>query len=222
MPSYNIPLTRITRQEAARYAGLRGQDDLLQPLLSEACTEALLLAKPRACWQIYPYSAGLINAPQPLPLSGASIVEHLSGATAVAVLAVTIGAGAEEKSAAHFDGGNYTAGLLLDAAASAAVEDAADIANELITAQARVHGLAAISRFSPGYGDWGIASQPEILALAGGETIGISVTPSCMLLPRKSITAVIGLCPPGIITATPCKNHCANCQKTDCLARKEF
>ena len=77
-------------------------------------------------------------------------------------------------------------------------------------------------RFSPGYGDWPIQQQPEILELAKGSVIGVSLTESLMLMPRKSITAIIGLYHPAPdCPAEPAKKHdCSQCSKLDCLSRK--
>ena len=50
------------------------------------------------------------------------------------------------------------------------------------------------ARFSPGYGDFSIQYQKEILAvLEAGKSIGLSMTDGCMLIPTKSITAIIGI-----------------------------
>lgn len=49
-------------------------------------------------------------------------------------------------------------------------------------------------RFSPGYGDFSIQYQDEILRMIDAQkTIGLSLTEGKMLTPSKSITAVIGM-----------------------------
>jgi cobalamin-dependent methionine synthase I len=47
-------------------------------------------------------------------------------------------------------------------------------------------------RFSPGYGDWTLDNQPQVLQLAEAERIGITLTESNIMIPRKSVSAVIG------------------------------
>ncbi len=73
-------------------------------------------------------------------------------------------------------------------------------------------------RFSPGYGDFSIEHQGEILRmLDSAKKIGLSMTGGNMLAPTKSVTAVIGLgreaatCPPG---------GCEGCGKADCIYRR--
>ena len=51
------------------------------------------------------------------------------------------------------------------------------------------------TRFSPGYGDFDISHQKEILDLLNCFRIGISMTDGYMLIPTKSVTAVIGFSP---------------------------
>lgn len=218
MATYNIPLTTIDEAEVVRYAG----STKLAPAataLAAACRDTLLLARARASWQLYSYDQQRINE---LTLCGQSITAHLADCTEVAVLAVTIGPALEAAVSKAFAAGEYSAGLLLDAAGTTAVEAAADAANAYIAAEASRRGLEAVNRFSPGYGDWPLAQQPAVLKLADGEAVGIEVTESCMLLPRKSVTAVIGLRSPA--DGSPpviCQSSCSNCAKINCLARKE-
>ena len=223
MTVYHTILSDVPENETARYAGLGDNPDFPAALLREACLEARLLIAPRAAWEIYSYSNHTIEAERPLILENPSIINHLSGCRKIIVLALTIGDALEKKAAALFEAGNYTAGLLLDAAGSAAVEAAADKVNDYLTSLAAREGLHSVMRFSPGYGDWKITVQPRLLELAGSNQIGLSAAPSCMLVPRKSITAVIGL-KDSVADTVPvfrCRQNCATCSQNNCLARKE-
>lgn len=225
MQTYNPPLTKVDKEEVRRYAGLKSTESFPEQLLDIACAEALLFAKPRAVWNIYPYEAvsGTIAAPVPLRLVGKSVTGHLAGTGEAAVLAVTVGTDLEEEVSRLFAAGEYTAGLLLDAAGTAAVEQAADAANAYIADQAARRGLAARRRFSPGYGDWPITDQPAMVSLSGGEHIALTVTPSCMLVPRKSVTAIIGLAPAVKRSPPLCEERgCAGCPQINCIARREL
>jgi len=225
MQTYNPPLLKVDKEETRRYAGLRTAASFPEHLLDVACAEALLLARPQAVWSIYRYDAddGIVAGPEPLRLVGRIVRGHLAGAGEAAVLAVTIGPALEEEVSRLFAAGQYTAGLLLDAAGTAAVEQAADAADAYIADQAARRGLAARRRFSPGYGDWPVTDQPAMVALAGGDRIGLAVTASCMLVPRKSITAIVGLAPAAGRTGVNCEEAgCGACPRTDCIARKEL
>lgn len=224
MPLYNGHLTTISASETKRYAGIKANQTFPDQYIQTACLEAQLLAKPRGIYAVFPYNEQikLIQAPSPLQLIGKSITNHLINCHHVALLAVTIGTAIEDQITSDFSSGNYTAGLLLDAAATAAVENLADQVNSLIDSLAVKAGYTTTWRFSPGYGDWDITIQQALLLTLNATIIGLVTTKSMMLSPRKSITAAIGLhpndsnCSQGISKIT-----CANCTQLSCIARKE-
>lgn len=66
--------------------------------------------------------------------------------------------------------------------------------DQQVKAAAAAHGLAGNWRFSPGYGDCPLSAQRSIVdALNATRLIGLTVTPTSLLMPTKSVTAVIGL-----------------------------
>jgi hypothetical protein len=225
-PTYNPLIGKLNIDEVKRYAGLKAGTDFPVNLLTAACRQAQVLAKPKAVWQLYPYNAkkATILAPSSLTLTGASIYNHLAKAIYTAVITVTIGSLLETDAANCFSQGEYTKGLLIDAAGTAAVEVAADQAVLIIAQEAANHGCQLTSRYSPGYGDFDIKVQPTILHLANAKEINVSATASAMLSPRKSITALIGLVPytKGAVPIQAChKSTCLNCKQINCIARKE-
>ena len=222
MPIYNAPVREIDPKETRRYAGLN-KSEFNNNAINAACTEAQLLAKAQGSWQIYEYIAatGTVTAAPPAGIEGAKIRDHLAAAEKVIFLAVTIGEKVEEAITAHFQEGKYSHSLLLDAAATTAVEQAADDLEKTIRQKMEPLGYEMLWRFSPGYGDWDIRFQPEMIRLSQAGAIGISLTESMMLLPRKSITAVIGLVPKQKAKIPVSKHSCQICAKTDCLSRKK-
>ena len=224
MPIFNPQLQALSTSEVQRYAGMHKPTDFPTSAISSAMREGRLLAAAKASWEIYPYDAekGIIEAHQPLKLQGQSILQHLSGSSKIAVLCVTIGTQLEDASNSHFNASAYTHALLLDAVGTTAVEAAADHLNVFLCREALQKGYICTSRFSPGYGDWDITVQPEILRLAKAELVNIMSTESCMLLPRKSVTAVIGLkANRATETQLATKHHCRNCSLHNCLARQK-
>jgi hypothetical protein len=87
----------------------------------------------------------------------------------------------------------YTKAVIIDAIGSEAVEKFADYIQDVIARENRLFSLRPTMRFSPGYGDFSLSYQKEILLLLEAEDIGISLHPeSLVLIPEKSITAVVG------------------------------
>lgn len=226
MPTYNATLLSIDEKETRRYAGLAGHGSFPADLLEKACMDAQLLAKPRGIWQIYPYDSelGQILSTPPLPLQGQKILHHLADSVQVAILAVTIGEAIEQRITRLFADGEYSAGFLLDAAGTTAVEMAADQVTQVIVRNAVRLGYTTTWRFSPGYGDWDITVQPYMLALAQAQHIGLKATESCMLIPRKSITAILGFIPNHEhleLTSNAPELSCNHCTQPTCIARKD-
>ena len=49
-------------------------------------------------------------------------------------------------------------------------------------------------RFSPGYGDLPLTLQPQLLdALDAARRVGVTVLPSCLMNPVKTVSAVVGI-----------------------------
>ena len=117
-----------------------------------------------------------------------------------------------------FKAGNYTVGLLLDAAATTAVEQVADQVNEVINTIAKKQGYKPTWRFSPGYGNWPLEVQKDLAKIIKTEQIGLQVTDNFLLFPRKSVTAIIGLMPANEDIKT--KRGCTSCSQKDCASRK--
>ena len=101
----------------------------------------------------------------------------------------------EIRSEQLFKQGNYTVGLLLDAAATTAVEQVADQVNEVINTIAKKQGYKPTWRFSPGYGNWPLEFNHKLAKIIKTEMIGFTSNRELFIIPRKSVTAIIGLMP---------------------------
>lgn len=220
MPIYNGRLPKIDESEVRRYAGLRHAEDFPDTYVKEACLEVQLVAEPRGIYHAYDYDpqTHTILSDPPMKLEATGIIRHLGNSTKVYVLGVTVGEGVEEKSSQFFKDGNYTVGLLIDAAATTAVEQVANQVNDIINREAKKAGFNPTWRFSPGYGNWSIEVQHELARIIKTEEIGLTVTESCMLFPRKSVTAIIG-CLPGT-EEQKTQRGCISCSQVDCFSRK--
>ena len=77
----------------------------------------------------------------------------------------------------------------IDAIASAGIESYMDYINEIICQEFDV-----TKRFSPGYSDFPIEFQTYLLnRLSAQENIGIALSKDYLMIPTKSITAVMGI-----------------------------
>ena len=84
--------------------------------------------------------------------------------------------------------------LLMDAVLSAAIEAVCDEQENLLRRKYRQEDLFLTDRFSPGYGDMPLEQTKEICAVLQTEkTIGLNISHSGIMIPRKSVTAVMGI-----------------------------
>ncbi|MEG0831634.1 MAG: hypothetical protein RSE47_00030 [Acidaminococcaceae bacterium] len=192
---YRPQLLQLEQEELRRYAGLKAGTAFPEALLQEAGQTALLFVQPQTVWSVYAYDnqQGIIKGATDYVVPSLQLRRHLGQATQVVVLAATIGDGVEQAATAAFADNRYTLGLLLDAAGTTLVEQAANALGRFLTQRFAGRGFYLTPRFSPGYGDWDLGEQAKIVPLAEAAVIGVTLTTSLMLLPRKSITAVLGL-----------------------------
>ena len=199
--SYDI--RSVERSEVLRYLGYAGQEisSELDARVDAVIARCLEVARPRGVVRLFDVADRCEEDGLPvirlegtaLELQGGSISEHLDGAVAVGVLAVTAGAGvdAELRRLSFTD---RVAQVVFDAAGSALVERAADAAEASVVSPAAGRGLFCGTRFSPGYGDLPLATQPVLLAtLDAQRALGITLSNDLLMSPTKSVTAVIGL-----------------------------
>ncbi|MEG1316105.1 MAG: hypothetical protein RR227_03850 [Oscillospiraceae bacterium] len=83
---------------------------------------------------------------------------------------------------------------MLDACASSAVEGLCNSFESELLEEYSAKGMFLTDRFSPGYGDLPITLQRDFCAaLDTPRKIGVCVSESGILIPRKSVTAIIGI-----------------------------
>ena len=186
----------IPPKQVLRYAGQGTQApsaDLLQ-LLSSCKMEFLDCASCRAAGlevEITREEDTLLLGS--LSVTSKSLSEHLVGCDRGILFCATLGGGLE-RLFLRYGKTSPARALLLDAIGSAAIEEWCDRLEEGWTREAALRGLVLQERFSPGYGDLPLAYQAELLALlCAAQTTGVSATSGMMLVPKKSVTAIIGL-----------------------------
>ena len=136
----------------------------------------------------------------------------------VAVFLVTIGKHLEETSCRLADDGLILQASVLDAIGSDATEKVADFVQDSIREMAGAQGFVTSRRFSPGYCDWDIGQQRAVFQAVDGDVVGIRLTKRCLMIPRKSISGIIGIGPSNSNVEN--YNPCKTCNKYDCVGRR--
>ena len=185
---------RIPVEEALRYLGIRQADEETRRLAEE--TAALLEERlcPRYLWRAFRISAEgqeIRLDGTNIRLPGALAAKMLSECESAVLLVCTLGAGFD-RMMREWEARDMARAAVMDACGSAWTETVCDEAEKEI--RSRFPDRFCTDRFSPGYGDLPLNLQADFLKETdAGRKLGITVNESFLLLPCKSVTAVIGL-----------------------------
>lgn len=118
-----------------------------------------------------------------------SLARHLLGCSHVTLLGVTIGPDIETQIQMAEARKRNLEALILDAVGSECAEEAAQTLHKILKHESKQNST---KRFSPGYGDLNLEVQRQFFSLLKLEEMGMTLNPSGLILPQKSITAFIG------------------------------
>jgi hypothetical protein len=146
------------------------------------------------------------------------IAQLLEQCQKVVVFAVTIGNHLEEMVNRLAEDRLILQATVLDAIGSSAIEKLAEFVESSVREVASAQGLSTSRRFSPGYCDWNIGQQRMLFWALSGDTADIRLTKTCLMIPQKSISGIIGIGPGnGNIESY---NPCRTCKKRNCPGRR--
>lgn len=205
----------VNKKEALRYMGQRRGEasENVMKVLDVVCTELESVVDPKYVWREY----GLVLGEDMITLGGISIKSaklrrHLEGCKSAAVLAATLGTAADTVIKRAFCAGALN-GAAAQAAGAAMIESVCDAACAEIAKACKKN---VKPRFSAGYGDFDISYQKDMLILSDAvKRIGITLSGSLMMIPTKSVTAIVGL----TYDDACAQGGCAQCDKKDCEFR---
>ena len=106
--------------------------------------------------------------------------------------------------------------FIADALGSVIAEKCADRMEELLQQNVDKLGWHHTNRFSPGYCGWHVSQQQFLFPLFEGNTCGVRLTNSSLMLPIKSVSGIIGLGP----NVRHIDYSCGLCTFTHCYKRK--
>ena len=212
-------LTGINEKEALLYLGYRGGEippDIRRDIAR--CQDLLLkTARPRVVWRQFDLLPdGTLSGTGFRP-EGNDIKALLRDCRRVVLMGATLGAEVEAL-LMRTQVQNMADAVILDCCASSAIENVCD--NFCEDLQAELAPLYLTDRFSPGYGDLPFSQQPDFCRILDlSRRIGVSLSPGGLMIPQKSVTALIG------IADKPQKMRvrgCAHCSLFEsCTFRKE-
>lgn len=178
-----------------------GTTATLEALVARGIGEGARLAAPaavRVTLDVGRCAGGVVEFREtPFLIRSTQVAVLLGPCRRATLIGATVGPGLSSAARRLMDEKRMTEAMILDAYGSEAVEAVVEAVVRLLGAAAAHRGFALTRRFSPGYGDWGLEAQPAVLAALNAGRIGISAGPTHVLVPEKSVTAVVGWRPAG-------------------------
>jgi hypothetical protein len=197
----------VLRGQGADASLVRKRKPALVEIAEQARQASITLIHPKVVYQEYTVEGNLHDT---LLLEGSRrlknkmITQHLANSKKLIVLLVTIGEELEQHVANIWDTSMVYA-LALDGAGSAAVEALANAACRYFEQQAAERGWKTSIPFSPGMLGWPVEEgQPQIFQLLSEATSLVKLTPSYIILPKKSMTLLLGMGSDLQPTGKPC------------------
>ena len=125
--------------------------------------------------------------------TGAQIKGYMKGAEYLALFVCTAGKIFTDLFSRYNHEGNYPEAYIADAIGSLTAEKAMDKIQENLALEMQAEGLQISNRYSPGYCEWPVSRQRELFDQMGEFPIAVSLTESCLMLPIKSVSGIIGV-----------------------------
>lgn len=181
-----ISLGSLDHAEAVRYLGDARveMNAAMEQLLCECEEQVLAAAEPKYLYKVK-------DLPCEELMAGEDIAMHLSGCQKAVLVCATLGAGIDRMLRVE-QVKDMSRAVVLDALSSVAIEQVCNQFDDFIAKQ--FPDLFQTYRFSPGYGDYPIDMQKYYLTeLDAPKKIGLTTNDNYLLIPTKSVTAVMGL-----------------------------
>lgn len=111
----------------------------------------------------------------------------------IAVFICTAGQGFSDYSRKYNKEGEYLKGYIVDTMGSVVVEKSMDFIQSELEKQVQSEGMKITNRYSPGYCNWPVDDQKLLFSLVPAHTCEISLSASCLMVPIKSVSGIIGI-----------------------------
>lgn len=181
-----ITLEKLNRSEAIRYLGGAGiqMNDQMEVLMDECEKMVLEKAAPKFLYIE-------LDLPCDTIMGGRDIANHLDGCEKAILMCATLGTEIDKLIRIN-QISDMAKAVVLDSFSSVAVEQVCNRVDEIIAE--KYAGYNMTFRFSPGYGDYPISLQQDFLRMLDApRKIGLTTNDNYLLMPTKSVTAVLGL-----------------------------
>lgn len=222
-------LIEIDEKEVLRYLQYKNQDmqDDLLHIIRECIESTKEIINPRFIYRKYKIKKSKFsNSKGKVYLEGANLIlqsddvyDLFIDCDECILMSATLGLEIEReiRKLTYTD---LTRGVITDACSTTAIEEVCDIVQDSIEKELIKNNKYITYRYSPGYGDLSIEKNVDINNILNSQKeIGLTVTNSGIMIPRKSVVALIGISNKEINKS---KKSCENCNnRYNCKYKKE-
>ena len=178
---------QITPADVFEQMGYHGAepDGVTQHETAVIISEVRRWLRPQFCY--------LVVREQPAFDMGRIIARQLHGSEAYALFVCTSGVEYEAYQQQLKQQGDMVRVFIADALGSVIAEKCADQMEVSLQQSVDKLGWHHTNRFSPGYCGWHVSQQQLLFPFFQGQTCGVQLTDSSLMLPIKSVSGIIGL-----------------------------
>jgi len=210
----------IFQKEVLRYLGCRSvqADERIVSQIALVVKEAAADINAKNIFGIWDCQTGTDTVTLgEINIKSRDLARHLRGCSHAVLLAATLGTGADTL-LRRYSAMDMEKALIAQSVCTAMIEHYCGAVVCEASHSPGLDGLYPTERFSPGYGDFDISWQKDMLKLLNCEkNIALTLTDGYMLIPSKSVTAVVGFSKE---KKDEVEKNCVHCTNTRCAYRK--
>jgi len=211
----------IDRNEVCRRLGYKGHSPPASTLslIDSQITKAYQLIQP-----VYTYELKAIEQVQgqdvlvegSLVFSSKTISYVLSNCKWGAIYLATIGNDLDDEITRIMDKGEMLEATILDFVGTEAAAQTLFKLRNVVKEIAKKSGCQATVQYAPGYCDWDVSQQKILFQAIDSASLGVRLTQSCLMIPHKSVSGIIGIGtfdthkPPPCLTVCNKRASCAH------------
>ena len=210
----------INKKEVERYLGYGKNipDERTTELIEECIRQIEKIAQPRSIYRIFDLKLkeDQIEAAG-MKMQSRNLAKNLKGCEKIVFFAATLG-NEPDILMNRYSRLQISKAAVLQAVGAAAIEDYCNRCQKKIEEQAAAEGFYVRPRYSPGYGDLPLAIQGRFLdTIEATKRAGIYLSEGDIMLPEKSVTAIMGVSE----VNSHCRiEGCEACANTTCAYRR--
>jgi hypothetical protein len=193
-----------------------------QALVERLAGRAREVMEPRVLFaerQVSEAARGAVRLEDGVRLSSPKLAASLSGCRRAVVFLATVGPGMDALVEEALEAGRIADASVLDAIGSAAAEGVVERFQRFRDEEAAERGQGVTLRFSPGYCDWRVEEQRKLFDIVDGSLVGVTLSETALMNPRKSVTGIFGL-GDREETTRGAANPCVLCNLRTCRMRR--